>query len=179
MNNQPRWQCIANLGDANPYEHGGLFVFVDTTGVYSAEVEKWEPEYHCFYRVIIDQLVLHEGLLIPASIYKLYLKGADLPKPIEEYEEWFSDKTENYAASVGMDWNEYRQMFCNSDPVVRARAYEIMFEHEGWVNWDSTPLKLSKQQTPLRIGRHMRQLEAKNAERSAKNVEPKTTEAAT
>jgi hypothetical protein len=36
---QPEWKCVANLGDVNPIDHGGFFVFVDKTGHYAPEVE--------------------------------------------------------------------------------------------------------------------------------------------
>ena len=36
---QPVWSCIANLGDVNPIDYGGYFVYIDTTGVYPPEAE--------------------------------------------------------------------------------------------------------------------------------------------
>lgn len=36
---QPVWKFIANLGDANPIDHGGYFVYIDETGVYAPEAE--------------------------------------------------------------------------------------------------------------------------------------------
>lgn len=36
--NQPVWKFVANPGDANPIDHGGLFVLVDETGVYPPEM---------------------------------------------------------------------------------------------------------------------------------------------
>lgn len=40
MTNQPVWKLLANLGDVNPVDHGGLFVYQDLTGVYPEECEK-------------------------------------------------------------------------------------------------------------------------------------------
>lgn len=34
---QPVWKFIQNLGDASPLEYGGLFVYIDETGVYAPE----------------------------------------------------------------------------------------------------------------------------------------------
>lgn len=39
---QPEWKFIANLGDVNPIDYGGFFVYVDQTGVYDPEVEVLE-----------------------------------------------------------------------------------------------------------------------------------------
>ena len=43
MTQQPTWRYVTNLGDVNPIEHGGAFVFVDTTAVYPPEMEILEP----------------------------------------------------------------------------------------------------------------------------------------
>lgn len=39
---QPQWKIIANLGDANPIDHGGTFVFVDETNVHTPQIEVLE-----------------------------------------------------------------------------------------------------------------------------------------
>jgi hypothetical protein len=67
---QPKWRCIANLGDVNPLDHGGLFLYRDTTGQYDEEMEKIElgdedPEKgdeYLVFRVVLDrcQVVLAE-----------------------------------------------------------------------------------------------------------------------
>jgi len=33
----PKWALVAQLGDADPVDHGGFFVFVDTTGKYDPQ----------------------------------------------------------------------------------------------------------------------------------------------
>ena len=40
---QPVWRCLANIGDANPFEYGGEFIMIDTTGVYAPEL--WVYDY--------------------------------------------------------------------------------------------------------------------------------------
>ena len=39
---QPTWKFVTNLGDANPIDHGGRFLYTDETGVYDPEVEVLE-----------------------------------------------------------------------------------------------------------------------------------------
>lgn len=39
---QPEWKFVAQLGDANPIDHGGKFLFVDETNVYDPELEVLE-----------------------------------------------------------------------------------------------------------------------------------------
>lgn len=36
---QPEWKYVCNLGDVSPIDHGGDFLYVDATGVYSPEIE--------------------------------------------------------------------------------------------------------------------------------------------
>lgn len=36
---QPEWKFVKQLGDVNPIDHDGLFLFVDETGVYPPELE--------------------------------------------------------------------------------------------------------------------------------------------
>lgn len=43
---QPEWKFVDNLGDANPIEHGGFFVYVDTTEVYDPEAEVLQFDEH-------------------------------------------------------------------------------------------------------------------------------------
>ena len=37
---QPKWKLIAQLGDVNPIDYGGYFIYEDETGVYPPEGEK-------------------------------------------------------------------------------------------------------------------------------------------
>lgn len=43
MSKQPEWRFFANIGDADPLIHGGIFIFTDATGVYLPEIEVFEP----------------------------------------------------------------------------------------------------------------------------------------
>ena len=41
---QTVWKFVTNLGDASPLDYGGLFVYIDETGVYPPEMERVELE---------------------------------------------------------------------------------------------------------------------------------------
>ena len=43
MTNQPDWRFVENQGDADPINHGGRFLYVDATGLYSPEIEILDP----------------------------------------------------------------------------------------------------------------------------------------
>lgn len=66
MTNQPKWHCVANLGDVNPLEYGGAFVLIDATGVYPPELHVWdeptgEPAKEVEYLGWEDQCTTEEG----------------------------------------------------------------------------------------------------------------------
>jgi len=145
MTKQPEWQCIANLGDASPIEHGGCFVMIDTTKVYPAEMEVWIPSVDddgtkgTAYRIILDQLVYIRGenLLINARIYKDWLAGEELPHPIPHYNEWFASR------AVAVNVQTY---LSSDDPVDRAVGYRELCEYTGYYTFDQYPLKFTEEE---------------------------------
>ena len=145
MTNQPVWKLLANLGDVNPVDHGGLFVYQDLTGVYPEECEKLvSPDDDngtwYMYRFILDRLELHgKACLVPFG----FTTRTDLPYPIESYEEWFSKDIEHVAETIGESADVLRLMFCSADPIERARAYESIGDYHGFDNLDSYPLIFS------------------------------------
>ena len=146
MTNQPVWKLIANLGDVNPLDYGGLFVYVDETGVYPPEMERVEPlddtsavestawETH---RAVLENLKTVEvdgrTLIIPARY------DATWPHPIESYDEWFNRDLGQVAESIGADVTELRAFLCSDTPTTRAVAWRAIADYHGWENLDSYP----------------------------------------
>ena len=160
MTKQPKWTCIANLGDASPIEHGGCFVFTDDTNVYSAEMEVWFPGEEVWdeddpnvdddgtkgtaYRIMLDRCeFLHfqetgEEILIPFSIWeKAYVLKEELPYSIKKYKEWFSDR------AIALNIQAY---ITSDDPVDRAVGYRELCEYAGYYTFDQYPLKLTEEE---------------------------------
>lgn len=135
---QPKWEFIANLGDAHPIDYGGLFVYRDTTGVYPCECEKlfpnedgtaWEVQ-----RFILERCKLVNGLLIP------FRYDESWPHPAEQYSEWFNADLAGIASYIGVTTEELQSMFCSDNPLELARAYESLGEYHGFDNLDAYPL---------------------------------------
>ena len=110
---QPKWTLVANIGDVNPFEHGGGLVFKDRTRVYTPELEIIEPdpdnEKLCFVtRVIMDKLE-------------------------DPNDEWFAEngKIDHLANFSGMQPDELELMFKSDDLVARAIAYEAVYSYYG------------------------------------------------
>lgn len=146
--NQPKWELIANLGDANPIEYGGYFIYRDTTGVYPEEAELLDsPEDDSgtwtVYRFILDRLERIETddriLLVPSGFSQKWANGK-LPHPIYVYDEWFSENLSRVADYIGQTLEEMRNDLCSEDARRRAFAYRAIGEYHGFDNLDSYPL---------------------------------------
>jgi hypothetical protein len=103
MANQPRWKFVANLGDVNPLDYGGLFVYVDETGIYPPEMERVEPDSeddeNCTYtvhRVSLDRCTHINGILSNNKFHPD--KSAWFAKPESKRKERPQDTT--YLANV-------------------------------------------------------------------------------
>lgn len=159
---QPVWKLIAQLGDANPIEYGGYFVYVDETGIYPPEGEKlFAPpedaqEGSAAYRWEVRRFILENlkqvkhgeeesALLISARYDETW------PHPIESYDEWFSKDLESIGGYLGgMDAQYVRDLFCSDNPIDRARAWEALGDYHGYDNLDSYPLRLTEAEVNAR-----------------------------
>jgi hypothetical protein len=150
--NQPKWKLIANLGDVNPIEYGGYFIYEDETGVYAPEGEILESpesdessEPWRVYRFSLDRLeqVNTEDavMLVPFG----FSDRTDLPHHISQYDEWFNKDLTRAAETMGRTVEELRADFCSPDPLIRARVYEDIGRYHGFENLDSYPLEYSEE----------------------------------
>jgi hypothetical protein len=145
---QPKWKFIDNLGDADPLENGGYFLYHDETGVYGYEAEllqepqENEPKKWTVRRVCLDRLKLyrHEDTLYLVS--EKY--DPSWPHPVSMYVEWFAKDLASVAETMGTTREELEQDFCSEDGRVRARAYQCVYDYHGWDNGDAYPRTLTK-----------------------------------
>ena len=149
---QPKWKCIANLGDESPIEYGGLFVFVDETGVYAPEAELLEPpcedeaapQVWTVYRFTLEPCTFENGILSDNPYYKDH--PAWFAKPESERAERPQDTTylADICSSMDMEAGELVRLFCSDDPLERAEAWRCVGEYHGYDDLDSYPLELSR-----------------------------------
>lgn len=140
---QPTWKLIANLGDVNPVDYGGYFVYVDETGVYPPEAELLvspddddSGEGWTVYRFTLDRCTFVDGVL-----------SDNLFHP--EMSAWFAMPESNrasrpqdttYLSNVDQDVESLIADFCSDDPLNRAQAYRAIGDYHGFENLDSYPL---------------------------------------
>jgi len=152
MTQQPIWKFLDNLGDKNPLEYGGYFIFEDTTGVYFPEGEIYNPDMKDVYRFSLDKLSLWSGHLIPYNFHK----RDDLPHKISDYIEWFDDTLNMVAKYNGILLDELQQMFTTDDILVRAQAYRMLGEYHGFDNLNQYPLALSSKEAKTRYNKYLK-----------------------
>jgi hypothetical protein len=145
---QPKWRRIANLGDVNPIDYGGYFVYIDTTHIYPPEAEYLESpdsddsgEPWRIYRVVLDRCTFVGGVLSDNKFHPALSA-------------WYADSIESIAATSGWDPTELIDALCGPDVKLRAKAYQAIASYHGWENFDSYPRTYAKRsELPRRIKR--------------------------
>lgn len=170
MSRQPEWECIANLGDADPITYGGLLVYVDKTGVYPPEVEvieerenesyeeDFDPEEHGEDGYDEDK---HEEL--HWSIYRTPLDRCTYNPETEclsdnkfhpDKSAWFSQTKqeraerpqdsglESVCSAMGIERDELIRLLCSEDPLELAEGYRCIAGTWGWHEFDQYPLEI-------------------------------------
>ena len=142
MSTQPKFKLVAQLGDKNPIDHGGYFVYIDETGVYSPEAElliapdnddgKWEIR-----RFILEPCTFINGILSDNKFHP-------------ESPAWFADGVGEISNFVGIPTADLIDMFCNGNIENRAIAWLSVGDYHGFENLDSYPLYLTRSQAESR-----------------------------
>lgn len=156
--NQPRFACVANLGDTDPINYGGKFVYIDTTGVYDPELEILEePLFNGSTDKPETEWVVYRICLESHTYTTENRKGERIACDPEnpdgvlsdnsyhlDYPVWYADKIESIASTVGCDASDLITRFCSDNPVTRASAYVDVTLHYGPSEFDQYPLYLGK-----------------------------------
>ena len=152
---QPDWECIAQLGDKNPIDHGGYWILRDTTGVYSEEAEllvvpEDEDGEYTIYRFTLERCTFINGVLSDNRFHPD--KPAWWAKPEEERKARPQDTTylRNLADFVGMEVEELADHLCSADALKRAVAYRAVGDYHGFENLDSYLLTMTRQEVKAR-----------------------------
>ena len=162
---QPKWKCVANLGDANPLDYGGLFVYVDETGVYPPEMERLEiPEMECLeiddedaerptytaWRVCLDQCTFIDGILSDNPYHPAHCAWfATTPEKMKERPQ-DGRGLAAVADCMGREESEMIADLCSSDPIRLASAWREILDYHGWENGDSYPIHLNRSEARKR-----------------------------
>ena len=149
--NLPIWRCIANLGDRNPLDHGGLFVYVDKTGTYPPEMERIEPVSDDdnsaleIRRVVLDRCTFTDGVLSDNPYHPT------LPA-------WYARELVRVAESFGEPLDDYHSALCSEHPLPRAKAMRDVLDYFGWDNVDSYPFTVTRSEARRRYRNELRHI---------------------
>lgn len=136
--NQPIWKCVAQLGDVNPIEHGGHWVFTDTTGVCCPESEILSDNGDGSFtvsRYLLEKCTYINGILSDNKFHP-------------DKSAWF--ETAPVASYIGMQESALIALFCSDNPIDLARAYEAVTSHYGVYELDQDPLTLTYKEAQVR-----------------------------
>jgi len=131
---QPKWRLRANIGDVNPIDHGGKFVYVDSTGVYDPEMEILEPiddggsEHWEIHRFSLERCTFENGVLSDNQFHP-------------DHAAWFADDIDRVKSCC--DHETIIEDLCSGDPVARAFAYNSITVYFGAHEFDQYPLKFT------------------------------------
>jgi hypothetical protein len=156
VTNQPVWKKIGTVGDINPIDYDGGFIYHDETGVYPAELEyvigagdenAWgEYTEWLVYRMVLDRLEEMTGLKNSPLVPFGFGSRNDLPYPLGSYEEWFCKDLGSVADCIGLDVDGLREMLCSEDEQRRAFGYLELANYFGWENFDGYPLHFTSRE---------------------------------
>ncbi len=162
---QPDWECIGQLGDANPVEYGGLWVLRDKTGVYCEEAEllivpdddtDWAADRKCvIYRFILERChwtpkLFDMGVLSDNKFHLDHAAWWAEPEGNKVLRPQDSTYLSNLCSFTGIEGPDLIEMFCSADALQRAQAYRIVGEYHGFDNLDHDPLTLPRWQARRR-----------------------------
>ncbi len=148
---QPDWRFVANLGDVNPVEHGGCFVFEDATGQYPPEMEVWEnnldykeedtPGEWTVFRFCLERCTYVDGVLSDNEFHR-------------EHEVWFADCVESVADFAGWEKEVLIEALCSDDARKRGVAYLDLTLYYGITSFDDTPFSLTEDEVRERAAKY-------------------------
>ena len=122
MTNQPKFKCVANLGDATPWDYGGAFVLVDQTGVYT-------PELRIFEEPTIGGKYEEHTLLLEKCTYINGVLSDNKYHP--DKPAWFADSIPDIARFIGVAELQILHQLCSSSVIERAWAYLAITQYHG------------------------------------------------
>lgn len=122
---QPSYFCIANLGDANPFEYGGAFVCIDRRGIYDPILLIYDQDLRKLSEITLEPCHricknLKERLISVGS-NKFH---PDIP-------EWFSDSLSDAARFCGQNFYHFVSDLISTNVVTRAGAYLSLANYHG------------------------------------------------
>lgn len=155
---QPEWKLVAQLGDENPLDHGGYWIFIDTTGQYQPEGEYLiapegdEKTYEAF-RFPLDLCYLTNGILSDNRYHLDHAAWFATPEGRRAERPQDTTYLSDIAIFAGITVAELTGLLCSPDYISRALAYRDIGAYHGFDNLDSYPLRMTEREARIRYCR--------------------------
>jgi hypothetical protein len=149
MTNQP---ILANLGDNDPIEYGGYFVFDDHAELLVVPefdedgeiLDTNDDARWIVYRFDLQRCTFIDGVLSDNPYHpdkSAWFAGTAAERAARPQDTTY---LENIVEDTGVELEELIEAFCSDDPVERAEAYLRVADYHGYENFDSYPLTLTR-----------------------------------
>jgi len=129
MTAQPSYFCIANLGDADPFTYGGVFVCIDRRGIYDPILLIYDEDFRKRSEITLERchkIVNDEGEFLGVGTNRFHPK----------YKEWFSDSLYSSCDFIGWEFDEFITLLTSQDVVKRASAYYMLVTYYSAYEFD-------------------------------------------
>jgi len=139
MTAQPSYFCIANLGDADPFEHGGAFVCIDRRGIYDPILLIYDQDFKKRSEVTLEpchRIISSTGEILSVGTNKFHAT----------HPEWFSDSLSEVAEFNERDFGDFVSELVTADVVMRASAYLALIGYHGVREFDHYPYIYEKEE---------------------------------
>lgn len=152
---QPDWECIAQLGDADPIDHGGYWILRDKTGVYPEEAELLvvpdnEDGEYTIYRFTLEPCTYVNGVLSDNKFHPDHAAWWAGTEKERKFRPQDTTYLKNIADFIGMDVDELAGHFCSEDALQRATGYRAVGDYHGFDNLDNYPLTMKRREVKAR-----------------------------
>lgn len=146
---QPTWKLLANLGDVNPIDHGGMLVYEDTTGVYPPEAVLIEPiddergndsDRWIVYRFPLERCTFVNGVLSDNPFHPELPAWFATPESRKTERPQDTTYLSSVASSMSMEAGELIEALCSDHLIERAAAYQAIGDYHGYINLDHDPI---------------------------------------
>ena len=156
---QPSFWCVANIGDADPLNHGGAFVLVDRRGNYCPELYILEPigEDDCGYPTSWELHIVQ----MEQCTYDRKWDGKPLLSDNRyhpTFRTWFASEKDLASLASYVGTSVENLCFCFTGTLLeRATAWKAVFDYHGP---QDAPDTLTKREASKLCSRMLRQLKA-------------------
>lgn len=151
MTQQPSYFCIANLGDADPFEYGGAFVCIDRRGIYDPIMLMYDPDFRERREVTLKRchrITNSDGETIGVGTNRFHVL----------HEEWFSDSLEGVASFVGQELDDLVNELVSNDVVLRAGTYLSLVGYYGVSEFDHDPYVYEEKEAKIFCDKMLEQI---------------------